>query len=361
VKRVVCLLAAAVLSGAVLAGCTGKVPGGASHTAASRPAASGWVEQEVSFQAGGMTVYATYRHPPSGSPPVSAALLIAGSGPTDRDGNDRQYPYMDTLRTVAGWLSDDGVASLRYDKLGTGRTGAGPYAGQPAAIGVDVFEQQAAGALTFLAAQPGVRRDRLTVAGHSEGALYALLLATGAAGPVPPIHALALLEPLSRRLLDTIAQQIDERLTAQQQAGQITPEQAQQIRDAMSSAIAQLRATGTVPANLPGGLSTLLSPVGAKYLGEIDRFDPADLVTQLPVRTPVLLSCSDADIQISCTDVDRLVTAAAKPPLDADPVRLAGVDHILKEDASRGIDYDQPLPFSHALQQALRSFVAAQR
>ena len=216
-KRVVCLLAAAVLSGAVLAGCTGKVPGGAS------------------FQAGGLTVYATYRHPPSGSPPVSAALLIAGSGPTDRDGNDRQYPYMDTLRTVAGWLSDDGVASLRYDKLGTGRTGAGPYAGQPAAIGVDVFEQQAAGALTFLAAQPGVRRDRLTVAGHSEGALYALLLATGAAGPVPPIHALALLEPLSRRLLDTIAQQIDERLTAQQQAGQITPEQAQQIRDAMSS------------------------------------------------------------------------------------------------------------------------------
>ena len=34
---------------------------------------------------------------------------------------------------IADWLSADGVASLRYDKLGSGRTGLGPYASHPGA------------------------------------------------------------------------------------------------------------------------------------------------------------------------------------------------------------------------------------
>src|SRR5207248_8376017 len=137
--------------------------------------------------------------------------------------------------------------------------------------------------------------------------------------------------------------------------------QAQAYRDALNAAITQLRATGTVPASLPGGLSTLLSPAAAKYEAEVDRFDPADLVARLPAHTPVLFSCGDADIQVSCADVDRLLAAAARPPLDPDPVHLTGVNHVLKEDASRTADYNKPVPFSHALQQALHDFLKAHR
>ncbi len=328
---------------------------GCSLRSGGTPVGGGWVDQQVHFQAGGMTVYGTYRHPRSGRT-VPAALLIAGSGPTDRDGNDAQLPHLDTLRAVAGWLSADGVGSLRYDKLGSGRTGLGRYAHDPAAVGVAPLQQEAAAGLTFLAGRPGVRRDRLMVVGHSEGALYALMLATGAAGTVPPVHALALLEPLSQRSLDTLAQQVERQIGGQLAAGAITRDQAGQVDGALTAAIEQLRDTGTVPSNLPGGLSGLLSPANARYDSQVDRYDPAALLGRVPGTTGVLLSCSDADIQIGCDEVQRLAAAATTTP---DLVRLTGVDHILKQDTSRtGDRYDDTsLPFSQQLSQALAAFV----
>ena len=349
---------------AVVAALTGTAPAGAVTAAPASQGSQGsqgstWVEDEVSFQSDGMTVYGTFRHPAASTKPVPAALLIAGSGPTDRNGNDTIYPHLDSLRTIAQWLSDDGVASLRYDKLFSGETGAGPYSGHAADVGVDVFAREAAGALRLLAAQRGVDRRRLTVIGHSEGAFYALLLKTGQAGAVPPIHALALLEPLSRRFLDTIRAQIDKDLEAQQQAGLISAELLAQVEAVMEAAITQLRTSGTVPANLPYGLATIFSPTNAKYLSEIDRWDPADLASDLPAGLPTLMSCSDADIQISCADVDHLRAGALAARVRLDTVRLHGGDHVRKEDASlTAANYDAPLPFSHELRAALRRFVA---
>src|SRR3954470_15109526 len=48
-------------------------------------------------------------------PPV--ALLIAGSGSTDRDGNGAQLKAA-TLKKLAEQLAARGIASLRYDKRG---------------------------------------------------------------------------------------------------------------------------------------------------------------------------------------------------------------------------------------------------
>src|SRR4051794_4369481 len=87
-----------------------------------------WVEEEVSFRVDGMTVYGTWRHPARPGAKVPAVLIIAGSGPTDRDGNSPGLSGMDTYKTLAGLLSAGGVASLRYDKLSSGKTGLGPYA-----------------------------------------------------------------------------------------------------------------------------------------------------------------------------------------------------------------------------------------
>lgn len=152
--------------GVMGAGCGSASPSG------SRPAspAGGWVDEPVTYTAGGVTIYATFRHPNVQGRDVPAALLIAGSGPTDRNGNSALLPGpVDTLKTVADWLSADGVASLRYDKLGSGQTGLGRYAADPQSIGIDPFEQEATAALSFLARQHGVDRNRLAVIGHSEG------------------------------------------------------------------------------------------------------------------------------------------------------------------------------------------------
>ena len=296
---------------------------------------------------------------------MPAVLLIARSGPTDRNGNSPLISGpVDTLEEIADWLSADGVASLRYDKLGSGQTGLGPYASRPAAIGIDPFEQEAAAGLRFLAAQPGIDRSRLGVIGHSEGALFALLLATHAdrsAGPdegFPPIRALGLFEPLSERYLDLIAIQIDAQIAAARHAGQITAGQASTITLALTRAIAELRATGTVPAGLPDGLPNVLNSGTALFLSQADRYDPAQLAARLAPGTPVLVTCSNADLQVTCGEVHHLLAGLAAGQAATDFVQLTGVDHVLKQDPTgSAADYGLPRPFSLQLQQALRLFV----
>jgi hypothetical protein len=319
-----------------------------------------WVDQKVSFASGNMTIYATFRHPDSDTKVVPGVLLIAGSGPTDRNGNSTLEPGpVNTLKTLADWLSQDGVASLRYDKLGSGETGLGPYATDPDSIGVSVFERESRSALAFLAKEKDVNDHELGVFGHSEGALFALLLATGHAGTTPPIHALGLFEPLSLRYLDLITVQVDASLTAQVQSGAITNTLAKTVAKDLEDAITQLRATGTVKANLPYGLANILNPADALFLSQADKFDPAVLAGDVAEGTPVLLTCSNDDIQVSCDEVDRMAKGFTSSSTHLDFVHLRGVDHVLKVDSSlTGSDYTKNLPFSPRLKVALKFFVA---
>jgi hypothetical protein len=325
---------------------------------AAKSSSSSWVDQNVVFQSGGMTIYATFRHPADESKIVPGVLLIAGSGPTDRNGNSAVTPgAVNTLKTLADWLSDDGVASLRYDKLGSGRTGLGPYALDPSSIGLSVYEQESRSALKFLAKEKDVNDHDLGVFGHSEGGLFALLLATGHAGTTPPIHALGLFEPLSLRYLDLITVQVDASLKAQVRSGAITKSLETTVEDDLKGAVTQLRTAGTVKANLPYGLANLLNPSDAMFLSQADKFDPAILASHLP-RTPVLLTCSNDDIQVSCDEVDRVARGFNSRSSQVDFVHLKGVDHVLKVDSSlSGSEYTKSLPFSPQLKAALRVFV----
>lgn len=108
---------------------------------------AGWVDQDISFQSDGLTIHGTFRHLSDSSTALPGVLLIAGSGPTDRNGNSSLVPgSMNTLANLAGVLAGDDVASLRYDKLGSGATGLGEFAAHLDTIGVDV--------------SPGSRRPR---------------------------------------------------------------------------------------------------------------------------------------------------------------------------------------------------------
>jgi hypothetical protein len=319
-----------------------------------------WVDQNVTFQSGGTTIYATYRHPTNSATKVPGALLIAGSGPTDRNGNSSlESGNINTLKTLADWFSSDGVATLRYDKLGSGKTGLGKYATDPNSIGISVFEQESRSALEFLAAQKDVNANELGVFGHSEGALFALLLATGHAGPVPPIHAVGLLEPLSVRYLDLVTDQIDASLSAQVKSKAITKSLEKTVKGVLAKAIIQIRTKGTVAANLPYGLASILNPADALFLSQTDKYDPEVLAAQLAKHTEVFDTCSNDDIQVSCKQVDHMFDGFIKSKATLDFVYLTGVDHVLKVDASKtGNDYTKNLPFSHYLKQQLAQFSA---
>jgi pimeloyl-ACP methyl ester carboxylesterase len=325
----------------LLAACSPSATLAQPKTPITKPATQPWVDQPVTFQAGGLTIDATYRHPATTGGRLPAVLLIAGSGPTDRNGNSAVLAGpVDTLKTLADWLSADGVISLRYDKLGSGQT-----------------------ALKYLARQPAVDPDKLGVIGHSEGALFALLLATGTdppnsgPGPLPAVHALGLLEPLAERYLDVLTVQVEAQIAAAERAKLLTVQQAARLNQAWKAGMARLRATGTVPPNVPAGLSSILSPANALFLSQADRYDPARLAARLPAGLPVLVSCSNVDQNVTCGEVRHLLAGLAAAPADTDFTMLTGVDHVLKQDPSgSSAGYAQPLPFSPQLLQALRRF-----
>src|SRR5262249_17067560 len=98
-----------------------------------------------------------------------AVLIIAGSGPTDRDGNGPLIST-DAYRMLAAGLAAQGIRSLRYDKRGLGRTA--PPAGPEAAGRFDDFVHDAAAAAADLGRRPHV--SSVVMAGHSEGGLVAM-------------------------------------------------------------------------------------------------------------------------------------------------------------------------------------------
>lgn len=221
---------------------------------------AGWVESPVSFRADGLGVAGTYLHPQApgkASGKVPAALLIAGSGPTDRNANSRGTTGTDTLAYLARTLADDGVASLRYDKLGSGAVttaALGQYLAHPERIGVPVFLDQARTGLALLSGERQVDREKMGVVGHSEGGLYALELAARPAAGQPRIDFLGLMEPLAERTLDLLSTQVARLAAGQHAAGTLSTAQQKQATALMAKAVAQLRAHGTVPSNMGYGL-----------------------------------------------------------------------------------------------------------
>ncbi len=93
-------------------------------------------------------------------------------------------------------------------------------------------------------------------------------------------------------------------------------------------------------------------------MSQADRFDPATLAAELPHGMPVLVTCSNADTQISCPEVAHLTQGLQQARTDVDFVHLHDVDHVLKVDPTGSPDnYTLPLPFSPQLKAALAAFV----
>ncbi|HEX5256282.1 MAG TPA: hypothetical protein VFW69_20875 [Mycobacterium sp.] len=348
-----------IAAGMAAAGCASQSPTAKPTPSSAASASASWVEDAVSFSVADMTVYGTLRHPAGHGRAVPGALLIAGSGPTDRNGDSAVMPgQIDTLRNLAQTLSNDGVASLRYDKLGTGQTGLGHYATDPTQVDIGVFQDEATAALNFLAGQSGIDRTHLMVLGHSEGALYAMMLATAAPGTAPAVQALGLVEPASRRILDLVSQQVHAQADAAVRSGRLTAAQAAQSTAAIDNAIQEFRATGKVPPDEPPALKSVINAANAHALLQEDAIDPVALAAKLPRAMPVLVTCSDADLQITCQDVDYLVSGLTSAGTKTDYVHLTGVDHVLKDDASRTpANYTKALPLSTQLAGALASFL----
>jgi hypothetical protein len=302
-----------------------------------------WVEDEVTFTADGLTIHGTYRHQKDAAP-GPAALLISESGNTDRNGDNIVIGKIGNMRQLAELLSDRGEASLRYDKVGTGKTGLGPYQQRPNDVGSAVYTSGAKAAVRFLADQAGTDKARLSVYAIGEGTVHAMTLATDTSPDAPKIHSLGLLQPLSGRYLDIITNRV---------RSDASPE----TLNTWLAAVDQVRTKGTVPPNLPEGLGAILNPGNAKAIEEADKIDPLALAAEIPAATPVLLTCSDTDRQAPCNTIKPFEDALKHTALTV--VELKGVNHVLRDDPTDNIaNLSKEGPISPQLVTALDGFVA---
>src|SRR6202161_3773328 len=133
-------------------------------------------------------------------PPV--ALLIAGSGSTDHDGNGPQVKPA-TLKKLSDQLVARKIATLRYDKRGAG--GWKPEFGRPEDFRFTQFVDDATALVNYLR---GSRKfSRVILVGHSEGGLVAILAARRV-----PVDRLVLLVTAARRQGDLVKAQLEKKL-----------------------------------------------------------------------------------------------------------------------------------------------------
>ncbi|MDX6303045.1 MAG: hypothetical protein QOI77_14 [Blastocatellia bacterium] len=153
-----------------------------------------YTTEEVSFQNGEQKLVGTLTIPKAGAAPFPAVVIISGSGPEDRDGSVVANLY----RLVAEHLSANGVAALRVDDRGVGKS----IPLQKGTSYRDLINDSKA-AFEFLFKRPDIDRRKIAMAGHSEGALTALVIAA----EDPRVAAIILLAGGSRSLDHIVSEQ----------------------------------------------------------------------------------------------------------------------------------------------------------
>jgi alpha-beta hydrolase superfamily lysophospholipase len=302
-------------------------------SAARANESGGAMEGEVSVDGGQAPLYGSLLTP-TGAKPGPAVLLIAGSGPTDRDGNSTVPGVKPaSLKLIAQGLAAAGVRSLRYDKRAIAKSA--PAAVREADLRFTTAVDDAVLFARLLKARPGV--TCVIILGHSEGALVAALAAQKVA-TCGVIEVSGLGRPFGVVLREQMAAQpLPASLRQQMEAGLTELEHGRQV------------------ANIPG-LEALFRPSVQPYLISQLTIDPAKALAD--VKAPVLILQGDNDLQISV--VDARLLSAAQP--DARLEILPDMNHVLKaaprDRAGNLATYADPdLPLAPGVMPAILTFV----
>ena len=229
---------------------------------------------------------------------TALALIIAGSGPTDRNGNN---PMMknDCLRKLAYGLADNKIASVRFDKRGIGESKSA--AKSEADLRFEDYLSDAEQWLVLL--KKDNRFSKVIVIGHSEGSLIGMIAARS--------HTDAYISVAGAgKSADKI---IKEQLSSQ----------PQQIRDLCAPILDSLVAGKTVK-DVPPMLFSLFRPSVQPYLISWFNYDPQIEIRKLDI--PVLIIQGTNDIQVTADDAKLLQQSSANSKL----ILIKNMNHIFR-------------------------------
>jgi pimeloyl-ACP methyl ester carboxylesterase len=252
------------------------------------------IETEVDFTSGTQELVGTLTRPDN-EPPYGAALLLPGSGPLDRDANYRRMRF-DTSRQLAHSLVNFGIATLRYDKRGVGKS-----PGDWRAAGLYDNVDDADAAISYLTSQSDLRRG-VAIVGHSEGAV----LAAAVAAKRTDIAALVLLAGAARPGREVLLWQ----------AERIMPSLPAPVRLVLK--VLKADPVAKVAANHRKILATTAdvsrlggARINAKWFREYLTHDPADDLSKY--QGPVLAITGEKDLQVDPADLSRIKEVAGGP------------------------------------------------
>jgi len=265
-------------------------------------------------------------------PPV--ALLIAGSGSTDRDGNGPQLKPA-TLKKLSDQLVARNIATLRYDKRGA--RGWKPEFGKPEDFRFRDYVTDASALVNYL--HDSGRFSKIILVGHSEGGLVAILTAQQQQKE-QTIDRLVLLATASRTQGDLLKAQLEKKLSAEAYAPV-----AKAIDDIMA---------GQIVDPLPPGLS--IPPAMQPSIASAFTEDPVTPLQKLTL--PILVVAGGRDLQLPRVDMLALSSAAPQAKTAWEP----DMNHVLvdvgDDDADNLATYSQPdRPLDAAMIEDVAAFI----
>ena len=281
---------------------------------------------------------------------LPGVVIVAGSGPVDRNGNEPGGFTTNLYSQIADLLAQQGIASLRYDKRAIGASTPLPLPKNPQQptpqelkamqdfVAWDNFVGDARATLTYLQQQPEIDPSRTALIGHSEGSVIVGQIGAAQQGLAHPPAALVLISapgrPLDVVLREQIAHQLerqssipetfvlskyDEIITSLKETGKPS-----------DAAFADLKSNPQVPPQLTQGLMALFQPYLDEYWQGILQVDPAATIKHYP--GPVLVLQGAKDIQVFANEDTPLLDAALKSrtPDDHQVVIVPGASHNMK-------------------------------
>jgi len=272
------------------------------QTADTTPPATA-VESPYTIRSANLELGATLVMPRAAHGSVPVVVIIAGSGPTDRNGNSLMGIRPNSYAQLAWQLAEHGIASLRYDKRGMPGT-KGTF--DMTKMTLDDFAADARAAAESLAHD--ARFSRVVLLGHSEGSSLAFIAARAG----PPVTAVISVSGLGRPLSVVIREQLARQFDS-----------ATLVR--YDTAMAQyLR--GETPKDVPPLLGVLFVPVNQNFMKSLAAFDPPAAIHA--VAQPVLIIQGGRDLQVTVADATRLIEAART---GSKLVIVPLANHVLKE------------------------------
>ena len=265
----------------------------------------------------------------------AAAVILPGSGPTDRDGNSAQFGVRaGTYRLLAEGLAERGIATIRMDKRGIGQSAAAGGAEADLRFSTNIDDARA----WIAEAATKTGQSCAWLIGHSEGALVALATA---AKDDDKVCGLVLLSGAGRP------------------AGVVLREQLTALHEPLKTrayaVLSELEA-GRAVADPPAELATMFRPSVQPYLISWLALDPAQLAAAYD--GPIFVGQGTTDIQVSMADAEAIKAAQPRAEL----VVWDGVNHVLKtapaDRAGNMATYADPaLPLAPGVVEAVAGFV----